>query len=69
MRSPEAEGKRLHKCLRFGLRFVWPLFQRWTLRGQIDLFSYDLLLLPVYVVERGHWALGCVMLKYGSASY
>ncbi|KAL8430613.1 hypothetical protein ACSSS7_005832 [Eimeria intestinalis] len=38
--------------------------RRWTLRGNVDLFSYDLLLLPVYVAARAHWALGCVLVRH-----
>ncbi|KAL8273612.1 hypothetical protein Esti_002434 [Eimeria stiedai] len=38
--------------------------RRWTLRGNVDLFSHDLLLLPVYVAARAHWALGCVLIRH-----
>lgn len=42
--------------------YTYANVRRWTKRKQVDLFSYDLVLVPVHV-RKIHWALGVVNMK------
>ncbi|KAJ1608317.1 ULP1 like chllamydin domain-containing protease [Cryptosporidium canis] len=51
-----------------GTGYCYRNVSRWTQRKKIDLFDYDLVLLPINV-NNVHWTLGMVDLKLGNIQY